>query len=151
MIFGSDGGKWYGDDYYGISYHIELNKKLPCVFELCIKKAERVVRLHNDRFEDFLMKVDTLQNCLCEFLRAVDNGEKSCGKVDLDWSEESFKMLARCYWHVGMQKACYPEFCISDCYRINHFTSIEFLRDLENKLKIMLDYLYKHTKEYGDR
>ena len=60
MIFGSDGGKWYGDDYYGISYHIELNKKLPCVFELCIKKAERVVRLHNSRFEDFLMKVDTL-------------------------------------------------------------------------------------------
>lgn len=38
MIFGGDGGKWYGDDYYAISYHIELNKKLPCVFELCIKK-----------------------------------------------------------------------------------------------------------------
>lgn len=151
MIFGGDGGKWYGDDYYGISYHIELNRKLPCVFELCIKKAERVVRLHNDRFEDFLMKIDTLQNCLCEFLRAVDNGEKSCDKVDLDWSEESFKMLARCYWHVGMQKACYPEFCISDCYRINHFTSIEFLKDLENELKIVLDYLYKHEEEYGDR
>lgn len=151
MIFGGDGGKWYGDDYYAISYHIELNKKLPCVFELCIKKAERVVRLHNGRFEDFLMKVDTLQNCLCEFLRAVDNGEKSCGKVDLDWSGESFKMLSRCYWHVGMQEACYPEFCISDCYRINHFTSIEFLRDLENELKIVLDYLYKHAEEYGDR
>lgn len=56
MIFGSDGGKWYGDDYYAISYHIELNEKLPCVFELCIKKAERVVRLHNDHFADFLIK-----------------------------------------------------------------------------------------------
>ncbi|MGN1281848.1 MAG: hypothetical protein ACI4UM_08115, partial [Succinivibrio sp.] len=84
MIFGSDGGKWYGDDYYAISYHIELNKKLPCVFELCIKKAERVVRLHNDHFEHFLMKVETLQDCLCDFLKAVDNGKKSYGRVDLD-------------------------------------------------------------------
>lgn len=109
MIFGSDGGKWYGDDYYGISYHIELNKKLPCVFELCIKKEERVVRLHNGRFEDFLMKVDTLQNCLCEFLRAVDNGEKSFGRVDLDSSDEFFKMLSRCCWHVGIERACYSQ------------------------------------------
>lgn len=151
MIFGSDGGKWYGDDYYAISYHIELNKKLPCVFELCIKKAERVVRLHNDHFEHFLMKVETLQDCLCMFLKAVDNNEVNCGKVDLDRSDEFFKMLARCCWHVGMEGACYPEFCISDCYRINHFTSIEFLKDLENELKIVLDYLHKHAAEYGDR
>ena len=98
MIFGSDGGKGYGDDYYGISYHIELNKKLPCVFELCIKKAERVVRLHNDHFEHFLMKVETLQDCLCMFLKAVENDEVNCGKVDLDRSDEFFKMLARCCW-----------------------------------------------------
>lgn len=151
MIFGSDGGKWYGDDYYAISYHIELNKKLPCVFELCIKKAERVVRLHNDHFEHFLMKVETLQDCLCMFLKAVENNEVNCGKVDLDRSDEFFKMLARCCWHVGMEGACFPEFCISDCYRINHFTSIEFLKDLECELKVVLDYLHKHAAEYGDR
>ena len=76
---------------------------------------------------------------------------KGDGRVDLDSSDEFFKMLARCCWHVGMEGACYPEFCISDCYRINHFTSIKFLKDLENELKVVLDYLHKHAAEYGDR
>nr|DAE88512.1 MAG TPA: hypothetical protein [Caudoviricetes sp.] len=38
MIFGSDGGKWYGDDYYGVSYHIELNKNCLAYLNYALKR-----------------------------------------------------------------------------------------------------------------